>query len=78
MVEINLCGTRFLSLVHICLDQGILKGTISNTLTWKMDNKKYDFSLVYNVVNFNFWENYVEKKCYLLRPTICIPLKQCA
>ena len=52
MVEINLCGTRFLRLVHVCLDQGILKDTISNTLTWKMDNKKYDFSLVYNVVNF--------------------------
>ena len=65
MVEINLCGTRFLRLVHVCLDQGILKDTISNTLTWKMDNKKYDFSLVYNVVNF--WENYLGKKkvtCY--------------
>lgn len=43
MVEISLCGTRFLKLVHVCLDQGILKDTISNTLTWKMENKKYDF-----------------------------------
>lgn len=64
MVEINLCGTIFLRLVHVCLDQSIFKDTISNTLIWKTDNKeKHHFSSAYNVLNFfNFWENYMEKK----------------